>query len=863
MRGLFSTILAVTGIAVIAWGGAQRAPLDVPFEQSLDYQWLRKPVQAQRLLDDMEDIHNWTVTGKGEMALATDPVAHGAHSLRISVKTRTSEEPTPTRPHIFGFVQFTRAFANEDWSGFNRLSVWVWPDLPGWKTINLRMILLNNGREKSPDPVDHNGYNSVIIPRNHAWNRVVWEIPSIPRDKVTGVTFELRRQGNEPEASNQIAFYLDNLMLERVQEDHYEGWNVAPGQIAYSQSGYRTDSVKTAIASGSGAARFSLMRTETGEAVLSKPVEKRQTPLGDFEVMDFTEVRTPGSYWIRADPLSTPPFRIGDDIWRPSLWKAINFFYGERCGMAIPGIHGECHRDWQCEHEGQRLLINGGWHDAGDLSQGTVNTSEAAYTMFRVANRLDSQAASPELAARLREEGTWGLDWLLKTSFGDGYRPDFSPMGMWTDGILGNNDDMVSHAVNSPYDNFLVAAAEAMGSRTLAPHDPERAEHSRKMAESDWHFAVASLQQAPDQSSDIVMASAGILASVELWKLTGDPQYRDEALTLAPTLVDSQQKSLMPWKRPLTGFFYTSPKKDQILRYFHRGHEQAPIVALARLCEEFPDNAHWMDWYSTVVLHSEYLKAIASYAEPYRYLPASIYREKEADRAPDNQRESFRAQVKNGIPLGGGYYLRHFPVWFDFRGNYGVVLSQTLALATAALLRDDRSAAGLAEEQLQWVVGRNPFVQSTMYGEGRLYCSLYSAMSGEIAGALPVGIETRGDRDVPYWPASNYPNWKEVWVHPVSRWMAIVNDLEFLSARPRPSDISLAAERRGDGTLLIHASSSSRRKVDLRAWNLEVTPTNHPSEYSARIVSSTVPWIVVAAPDGQLQLRSEITGGFH
>ena len=81
-----------------------------------------------------------------------------------------------------------------------------------------------------------------------------------------------------------------------------------------------------------------------------------------------------------------------------------------------------------------------------------------------------------------------------------------------------------------------------------------------------------------------------------------------------------------------------------------------------------------MDRYSTVVLHSEYLKALASYAEPYRYLPASIYREEEADQAPENSRQSFRAQVRNGVPLGGGYYLRHFPVWFDFRGNYGVAL---------------------------------------------------------------------------------------------------------------------------------------------------------------------------------------------
>jgi hypothetical protein len=270
-----------------------------------------------------------------------------------------------------------------------------------------------------------------------------------------------------------------------------------------------------------------------------------------------------------------------------------------------------------------------------------------------------------------------------------------------------------------------------------------------------------------------------------------------------------------------------------------------------------------MDWYSTVVLHSEYLKALAAYAEPYRLLPASIYREDEAEHAPENQRESFRAQVRNGVPLGGGYYLRHFPVWFDFRGNYGVALSQTLALATASRLRGDSSGAGLAEEQLQWVVGRNPFVQSTMYGEGRLFCSLYSAMSGEIAGALPVGVETRGDRDIPYWPASNYPNWKEVWVHPVARWMAIVSELEAFAARRRSSDITLAAEPRADGALLIHAASADGRKVDLRTWNLEITPLGRGSAYRAKVVSPDRPWIVVAAPAGRPQAHLEITGGFH
>ncbi len=86
--------------------------------------------------------------------------------------------------------------------------------------------------------------------------------------------------------------------------------------------------------------------------------------------------------------MSTHPFRIDSDVWTGTIWKALNFFYSERCGMAIPGVHGVCHRDWQAVHDGKRIIINGGWHDAGDLTQGMGNTGEAAYAMFSLAEQL-------------------------------------------------------------------------------------------------------------------------------------------------------------------------------------------------------------------------------------------------------------------------------------------------------------------------------------------------------------------------------------------------------------------------------------------------------------------------------------------
>jgi hypothetical protein len=232
-----------------------------------------------------------------------------------------------------------------------------------------------------------------------------------------------------------------------------------------------------------------------------------------------------------------------------------------------------------------------------------------------------------------------------------------------------------------------------------------------------------------------------------------------------------QQRDYFDWKRPLNGFFYTDSSHNRLLHYAHRGHEQAPIVALAELCRLFPNHELWMDWYAAVVRHSEYLRALSAYTMPYGMLPSGIY-------ALDESNETwFREQVAQGIKLDERYFIRLFPVWTAFRGNFGTVLSQTKALSTAAQLRNDLTLADLCQKQLQWVVGRNPFSQSTMYGEGYNYAPQYTAMSGDMTGSLPVGIQTRRNGDKPYWPAANCYNYKEVWVHPSSRWLWLMSDL--------------------------------------------------------------------------------------
>ncbi len=768
--GLLLSLLPLTAAADVP----ASLPIPVNEADAITARWLDKPILGTRDLDDMEKPANWEHRGYGEMRFSTERSQDGVQAIRLVAPTISGKPSPDGRP--FGEAELFRRFNGENWSDSNRLSFWVYPTLPGFKVISLLVKLHNEGAVKVPDNYGREGLNFFLLKPNE-WNHVVWEIAHLSRDKVTGVSFVYRLQGNEPGATTTVTFDFDRLELQQVTPDHFEGWNVAPGKIALSQSGYAVGSAKSALASGLDATHFEVRRQDSGEALVSKPIRNAITPLGYYQTMDFSEIRQPGEYVLVVSNLVSRPFWIRENAWRDTAWKTLSFFRGERCGMAIPGVHDVCHQDWQATHAGRTLTINGGWHDAGDLSQGAVNTAEAVSAMLELADRLNhsgpdgsAPAAGSEaaqLATQLAQEAQWGLDWLRKTRFGDGHRVIWATMDYWTDNRLGTADDTQGQVANHPLENFLAAAAEARAARVLKVAAPQLATASLQDAVADWGFALAA--GAP---GDVERASAGMLAAIELWRATGEKAYLDHAVRLAGVVTASQQRQYPSWRMPLTGFFYTTPQRDRLLHYNHRGHEQAPIVALSELCRELPNHPDWMRWYSAVVLHSEYLRNAAKCTEPYGVLAAGVYKLSETQDADE------RAQITKGIQLSDDVYLRRFPVWSSFRGHYGVLLSQTRALAAAAQLRGSLGLVDLCQAQLQWVVGRNPFMQSTMYGEGFDYAPQYTALSGDLTGSLPVGIQTRAHEDAPYWPAANCYNYKEVWVHPSSRWLSLAAELD-------------------------------------------------------------------------------------
>ncbi len=754
---------AIAGIeVVIAQSQIPTMPMAENYADSIRARWEAKPILETRWIDGMEDLVNWRHDGAGDMALTDQRAREGRHSLRITCPTKGTK-PGGEGGRPWGACIVTRKIDGEDWQAFNRLSFWVYPDMPGFKIVSMCVVLRNEGIEKVPNMWDRNGRNFVLV-KNQQWNHIVMEIAHLGRDKVVGVEFSYRQQGNEPGATETVQFDFDQLELQKVEADHFEGWNVAPGQIAYSHTGYPTGFSKRAFGGNLGEKEFSLLTAKDGKELLRKPIEIVKTEIGRFEVMDFSSVDQPGRYILQAGTVKTKPFAIGPYVWRDTILKTINHFYCQRCGTAIPGIHDLCHADWTCESGGRKLPINGGWHDAGDLSQGLVNTSEAVVAMLLLADKI--KTSDIELFQPLIEEARWGLDWVLKCRFGDGSRCTWATMDFWTDGKLGTVDDVTSRANNSPFDNFMGASAEAVAARVFKDFDPIKAAECLTAAKEDWRWAMDNAG-----TPGLELAGAALNTSLDLFEATREPGYHDAAVRFAATVTDCQQIGKTDWTIPLEGFFYTDAGKRRIQHYSHRGHEQAPIVGLVRLCESLPTHGDFAKWDTAVRRYADYYKTIVRFTEPYGMLPAGVYDLQESNRPEQID------QIKQGVTLSDRYYLRRFPVWFDFRGNCGTVLSQTKGLAAAGRYLKDQRLLDLCQRQLQWNLGLNPFSQSLMYGQGYDFAPQYSAMSGDIVGSLPVGIETHFERDLPYYPPDNCYNYKEVWVHPSSRWLYIMTDL--------------------------------------------------------------------------------------
>lgn len=752
-------------------------PLEVPEENALMTRWEHKEVLQSKLVDDFEEDGNWDVTGIGEMEYTEERSRDGSRSLRFRTSLRDEEFYKQNRSEwdSFNGGQGGRSFIRlnfdqpQDWTEFNRISFWIYVHPTSMPTycIHIQMIC----KDVPSSPLDYNGASHFVQDlKPGEWNHVMFEIPHLQRNKVSSFLIYQMLRGHNPEEEGIVTYDIDQLEIQQVVTDKYEGWEVENDKFSFSHIGYRPADNKKAMAGFDGGNQFEIL-DGSDQTVYTGKVREVANGQGTFRIMDFSEFTETGTFRLKYNDKVSNPFPVEEDIWISPLFKTINFFFCERCGYHVPGVHLECHKDWQGFHGDQKKIINGGWHDAGDLSQGSWRTAMSTLAMMMNLEHVEKRPELHELSKRIREEIAWGLEWLLKTRFGDGYHISFSMMRIYTDNEVGTIDDVVSPASNVPWENFLAAYVQAKASQVLKNSHPQMAEDAWKAAVKDWSAAYGS-RDSWDQA-DYREASWGATASLLLAEMTGEKQYEAHAVHFGDLLIRCQEQEFLQGI-PITGYFYTNTDRESVIHNRHAAFEEAPLIALTSLCRALPEHPDYMKWYVAALLHGEYfMKRGSQISSPYDLLPNSVWSRSEIEEEEDEKRKQIILQQFNeGTFLNEEYVLRTFPIYMDgtFHGNTNIHMSSTWALAETSRLRKDENGMRLVRKQFQWIFGGNPFSQSLMYGEGYDFPPHFAYCLKDLVGALPVGMDCMSGDD-PHWSATNNATYKEIWVEPVNRFM--------------------------------------------------------------------------------------------
>lgn len=298
-----------------------------------------KPAKRGRLLHAMNHLNGLTLRGAGTLGLSDAVRYAGEPAVCMSVPAQVTVVPgSLAQSKIYGDTHVLCNFPSEDWREYNRLTLWIYPDLPTYDNVYFLLTMVND----RPEDLARSGLlsDTLILQLKHGeWNRVVWEIPNTHRDRITGLQLRSTIDGRQTGSDLWKRFYFGPIHLEEVDADDYEGWALGD-RIAFCHTGYAPGAPKWAYAQHTDATSFDVVDDATGACVLSGPVQIADYPLGRFAAMDFTALDTPGTYHLRIGDRETGTFTIGADAYASPAWKALNFFYQERCGCALPARIG-------------------------------------------------------------------------------------------------------------------------------------------------------------------------------------------------------------------------------------------------------------------------------------------------------------------------------------------------------------------------------------------------------------------------------------------------------------------------------------------------------------------------------------------
>jgi len=354
----------------------------------------------------------------------------------------------------------------------------------------------------------------------------------------------------------------------------------------------------------------------------------------------------------------------------------------------------------------------------------------------------------------------WGGRWLTKATLATGELVMKSGGQVrWTDNEPRTDDDRFAD-VHGCYADHAMKAVAGMARliQSLGDREPDlRADLAAAVRRAVHHYHTDIY---PGYTGTrFQFTSWGALAALEAHRALGDEEALAFAQFCLGRMLDCQDEQ--------DGFFNAGTNTPRPFR-FVRG-QAIGILALVRACETMSRHEDAPRWEQAVRLWCDrYAVPLGDLTGGYSMMAFGLYDDEEE---AYSGRESWWARPYDPEafapwPVGpevarvAGRRVRLFGAHRGGNSRYLCANAAALRAAGRLLERDDLRR--LADDQLQWVHGRNPLSQCLISHIEHRSPLAYQPVIGDVFGSMYQGIGSR-DGDTPFLSPNRHHTQKEIW----------------------------------------------------------------------------------------------------
>ena len=510
----------------------------------------------------------------------------------------------------------------------------------------------------------------------------------------------------------------------------------AAATFYYNQVGYDVGKPVTVIVKNttdlSGTA-FSLLKD--GIAVSTGTLSVGANPdswlsSGSFYTIDLGPSLEAGTYTIQlADGSVSGAFTVSEyALATNTLSTVLDYFYEDRADTpyifnldASIGIYGSS----------EKRNVQGGWYDAsGDVSKYLSHLSYANYlnpqqiplsvwALAFTAKHIPTFLSAVSSVAKTDPvtEAVYGADFLLRMLSAEGYfyMTVFdgwgSPSATREICAFSGSNGIKSADYQTAFreGGGMAIAALAKASTLAKDGDSTRAQYLAGAVRAFEHLQSkqtmdGSCAYCDDGAENIIDDYTALLAATELFTATNEDSYLTAARARAKHLMDRLSDN---------GYFWSDDAKTR--PFWHASDAGLPLIALIRYAEveaSSEKNLNLKTALDAVKKHYDWLLKVTNQVDnPFGYA---------------------RQTYKTGGTIKDGFFIPHDnESGYWWQGEDARIASLSAAVAYAAKVLNDVNFESdkYATDQLDWILGKNPYAVCMMEGKGLKNPSVYNGQS--------------------------------------------------------------------------------------------------------------------------------------